>query len=660
MERLRILAACAALKVFTVPELVVYSGANENTVRSVLQREAGLFERLDEPRTVGTPGPREMGRPAVIWRVSDPQRIRRLLSDLQSELSGIEREAATAPQEREESAYVNHMTAIKVAEDAVLRALEEPNPELRRVLSEAALNDLRDVPQVVPAQDKLNDADRWNSGYGDNMEMVSSEQRLWRRVEAVAFLARILDTEARDAAMNDEQPAEQESDSLIGAEHLARAAVAVSQLTIEPPQQQVQAFFQRLADMAMARRLPVGSETVFGTIVAAKSPVSVSDVGVRTGLPEHEVQRALKPLLRRGYVVPQHEEDSPHSERPTPPVRVNEDQYRAIGISVLPEKVIGVLTNLRALDSTVKHRDFGAHRGPVTVSALVRAVDSLVKEFRGVRSDIIGLGIELPGHVNGEMGEVIFSPVLTERNVPLKEELEHAIGLPTVVENDANALAVHEQWFGDGANIRDFAVVLLSEYGGIGSGIVANGQLVYGRKGAAGELGHIEFEPEGRECYCGKLGCLETVAGVGGIRRAIEEMGYQLDSLANAAELVETDKAVEEILLRAGRALGWGIAAVLNLLDPERVILFGPPQLVEPERYPAAKLLMKAVENTSRKRAFSTAAEYKQVWRPLPHEPVLPYEQLWRPLPEEGAIAASAVLGRFIRRPLDWASKGMN
>lgn len=645
MERVKILAASVALGEFTIPELVAYSGAKERTVQSVLLRESGLFERLSDAgeeldagqsaagaSPTGGRGLRGPGRPATRWRVIDPQRIRRLVEDLHGELAEAKQEVTTIMQQSGKIDVERfRLAAVKVAEDTVIRAWEEPNPGLRRVLAETVLNNLADAgPQPVDDEVGSSESDWWNAVSFDRSSQA--EEALRYRARGLAVLARAIDMEAYSQVLTTEQ--------------LAEAALAVSRLGPAVfSQPQVQKFFERLAAATATVRVPVGPGKVLEKIVTAKSPVSISDVAQQTGLPQSEVEQAIKPLLRHRYVVQDREGNSPESTGHISPVRVNEAEYRAIGISVLPNKITGVLTNLRASDDPiVEHREYKTMGGGlVDVNVVIRAISSLVQEFRQSRSDIIGIGVMLPGHVNGKLGEVILSPLFQQRDFPLAEELARVTGLTTVVENDANALAIHEQWYGDGRNISDFAVILLTERGGLGSGLVSNNQIVYGSNGAAGELGHINFESNEEKCYCRKLGCLETVAGIGGILREVKRLGWPAGTLADAAALAEKDETIQGVFGRAGKALGWGISVVLNLINSERVILFAPARLVNQD-YTAARLFLAAVEGTWRKDTFPTAVRAKLVVRELPVLPVL-----------EG-VAASAVLGRVIRGPLEWRS----
>jgi predicted NBD/HSP70 family sugar kinase len=653
LVRLKILAASVALREFTIPELVAYSGANENTVRSVVHRDSKLFEPApgkvgeaasrwsgDETSLVNQLRSRARGRPATRWRVVDPEQIRQLVADLQGELAEAQQETIRPAQRTEKNAHISRLAAMKVAEGAVLRAWEERDPELRRVLSRTAFNNLAKASPPSASDEAAPERLWWDASLTDSSAPGGSDEEALRwHARGIAMLARVIDAEAKG--------------SILGTDELAGAMVAVSRLDAVPSEPQVQAFFEQLMDSALRTRITVGRANVFGKLVKAKSPVSVNDLFSGTGLPHHEVDRLVQRLLDHKYVVPYYEENSPAPERPISALRVNEEEHRAIGVSILPNEVIGVLTSLQVSESksTLMRRNFGmTGQGPIDVDVVVHAVSSLVQAFERVRTDIIGLGVELPGHV-GRMGEVVYSPILRQRNVLLEERLQRATGLRTVVENDANALAVHEQYFGDGTDTADFVVILLSERGGVGSGLISNYRVLYGSKGAAGELGHIEFKPGGVECDCGKFGCLETIAGVAGILRELNSIKRPAANLAAAAELAEEDEAVRRVFESAGQALGWGITTVLNLLDPERIILFAPEELVNDQRYVAARRFTHAVQETARERAFSTTAQFKQVMRPLPYKPV------WRPLPQEervAASAASAVLSHFIPQAHDW------
>ena len=129
-----------------------------------------------------------------------------------------------------------------------------------------------------------------------------------------------------------------------------------------------------------------------------------------------------------------------------------------------------------------------------------------------MRQRLAGVGVALPGFIDSMCGEVHWSAVLRGTRagavVPLAASLTNALGVPVLIENDANMLALAEQWFGPAAHLGNTAVVTLEH--GLGLGLLLDGELYRGHNGLAAELAHIQIDPDGRPCRCGKRGCLET------------------------------------------------------------------------------------------------------------------------------------------------------
>jgi predicted NBD/HSP70 family sugar kinase len=200
----------------------------------------------------------------------------------------------------------------------------------------------------------------------------------------------------------------------------------------------------------------------------------------------------------------------------------------------------------------------------------------------------------------------------------LAGQVERVLGISTVIENDANALALLEQAFGDNAGLGSSAVVVLDE--GVGCGIISNHRLVHGFAGAAGEIGHLVVAPKGPRCRCGNQGCLESVAGAIAIIDAVNGrcQGRKAADLGDVARLVELGNAqADEVVQAAGEALGRGLSALLNLANPERVVLYGPVELVGEADYASARTFMAAVREASGRYTFSTAgSDYELLTKP--------------------------------------------
>jgi predicted NBD/HSP70 family sugar kinase len=351
---------------------------------------------------------------------------------------------------------------------------------------------------------------------------------------------------------------------------------------------------------------------VFATILT-RGPLSRRDVARFTGLSQSTVSKAVKPLLAAGYVVEGSEEvEGPG--RPIIPLTVNSERHYVLGVKVMEHEAVGVVADpqghvLASLRRPLLER---------TVDGLIDDVANLVEELRGLRpefaSETEGLGVCLGGHVDGRTGTLRYSPFFAWRDVALATLLEERTGLVTVVENDVNALAVAEQWFGAGRDVENFAVVTVGA--GIGCGLIIAGTVVHGASGMAGELGHVTVEPDGHECRCGKRGCLETVASDESILLAIAGTGPRSPTtIAEAVELARSgDEAARAAFARAGEAIGRAVSTLVNLVEPERIVFSG-------EGVVASDLLMDSLATELRRHAFGSAAEQLEiVTRPLGDE----------------------------------------
>lgn len=198
-----------------------------------------------------------------------------------------------------------------------------------------------------------------------------------------------------------------------------------------------------------------------------------------------------------------------------------------------------------------------------------------------------GIGIGAPNG-NFYSGTIEFAPNLPWKGViPLATMFEERLGIPTALTNDANAAAIGEMTYGAARGMKDFIMITLVT--GVGSGIVINGQLVYGHDGFAGELGHVIIRRDGRQCGCGRKGCLETYCSATGVTRSAREFltSSTEPSLLRAIPAenitskdvydaaVKGDKLALDIFEFTGQILGEAIADFIAFSSPEAIILFG-------------------------------------------------------------------------------------
>ena len=262
-----------------------------------------------------------------------------------------------------------------------------------------------------------------------------------------------------------------------------------------------------------------------------------------------------------------------------------------------------------------------AHRGPKFVVdrmvGLIRSsMEQVFSEHGGSRDDVAGIGIGSPGPLNRATGTVIDTPNLGWRNFPLRDLISNAVRLPATLDNDANCATYGEWWLGAGKDVDHLIGLTLGT--GIGGGIVLNGKIFHGFSDAAGEIGHMTIDSTGRRCKCGNYGCLEAYASGPAIAlRAVEGIEAGADSIlfdlvdgrlehitaATVYEgVVRGDEYANEVMKDTAKFLGAGIANLINILNPQMVVITGGVTR-------AGEHLFAPLRAEVRRRAFRTAEE---------------------------------------------------
>jgi glucokinase-like ROK family protein len=217
----------------------------------------------------------------------------------------------------------------------------------------------------------------------------------------------------------------------------------------------------------------------------------------------------------------------------------------------------------------------------------------------------LGIGLGVPGLVDIRQGKLVFAPNLGWSNVPLRLMWSQRFNLPVFVENEANAAALGEYYFGAARNVSSF--IYLSAGIGLGGGVLIDSKLFRGSSGYAGEVGHMTIDPEGELCGCGKRGCWETKVGPRAVLRRVRKVltdgnrsmisdlaGGNLDSITidmvvQAARL--GDDVAKEALQDVGKYLGIGIVNLVNIFNPDLIVLGGALSL-------ANEFLLPVIEGT--------------------------------------------------------------
>lgn len=373
------------------------------------------------------------------------------------------------------------------------------------------------------------------------------------------------------------------------------------------------------ADQALVRRL--NTMMVFEQVRRA-GPIARAEIAGRTGLNRSTVSSIVNALLEEGLLV-ETQREAPTIGRPGILVDLNPHGGCIVGIEigvdflsvVLTDFAGGILWRRRQPSDPQEHQNVVIQRA----EELVEQALAVGKEH-GLRP--LGIGLGVPGLVNFRQGKLLFAPNLRWRDVPFRLLWTQRFGLPVIVENEANAGALGEYYYGAARGVENF--IFLSAGVGLGGGIIIHGELFRGSGGYAGEIGHMRIQPEGDLCGCGRRGCWETLVGpraiVRRVRALLEEprsslirelVQDNLDALSMEI-IVEAARRGDEVALDALRHVGYwlgvGMANLVNAFNTELFVLGGALNL-------AGDFLCPVIESVVQEEALAPALEVFSIKR---------------------------------------------
>jgi glucokinase-like ROK family protein len=335
------------------------------------------------------------------------------------------------------------------------------------------------------------------------------------------------------------------------------------------------------------------------------APLSRAQIAHATGLNKSTVSSLVEELLTRKLV---HETgvNSVGAGRPATLLEINPQAGGIIGAELGVDFIAIALTDFTGnilwrksitidpVDSQEKN-----------ITKILELTDEAIKVCESYNLYRLGIGLSVPGTVDLEGSTLVFAPNLQWRNVPLKQIFHDHTGINAFIENDANAAAIAEHLFGVAKKTDDFIFVVVGT--GIGGGLFLNGKLYRGKDGFAGEIGHtpILAEPHQILCRCGKRGCWEIYANQHSIIRRVQirlddhresiipgllekqNIPLSISVIKQAAE--QCDQVALESLTETGTAMGLGFAKLIDIFNPEKLILGGPLSMVGEYLLPAIK-----------------------------------------------------------------------
>lgn len=342
--------------------------------------------------------------------------------------------------------------------------------------------------------------------------------------------------------------------------------------------------------------------------IRSRGAVSRSEIADMTGQSRASVTTITAQMIEKGLIFEKKTEVTGERGRNRVLLALNPGAAFVVGVKLAANKMSCAVCDMQGetRSAIVWEENFRRRNVEFITGFMEDIIHKALADADLLMSNISGVGVGVPGVVDSSTGTCHWSPLYEAGEVPLRDRLFDRLNIKTYIENDANTLTLAHQWFGEGKGVDNFLVITIEE--GVGMGIMANGQLFRGARGFAGEMGHVPVDPEGEECVCGKRGCLATVlGGMAVVRQAaqIAEKGLwirEADSEITFDEVVDAAKSGQQdlinILNKAGNHLGIGVSVLINIFNPQKIIISG-------QGVTAGDLMFKPMNEAVKRHTFS-------------------------------------------------------
>ena len=310
--------------------------------------------------------------------------------------------------------------------------------------------------------------------------------------------------------------------------------------------------------------------------VREREPISRAEIARETNLQRSTISAIVDGLTAEGLVEEVGEGESTGGRRPTL-LRLRTKEAIAVGVAITPSCTTVATSDLAG--RIIEQEEFPTYSDP---ERTLGEVTSLIKDFSARNNGSIeAVGLSLPGLVDPSTGNVVYVPYYQWRDIQVSKTISAAVGLPVVIDNDANAVALAELWFGrpEVSDARDFILVLVAE--GVGTGIIFDGQVYRGQRGAAGEFGHMVIGTQAPlPCSCGNLDCWEAFsserAAIARYQRSSTKALRPEDGFrALVDRALNGEPEARAALIETAHYLGVGISNLVVGFSPESVVVGG-------------------------------------------------------------------------------------
>lgn len=318
-------------------------------------------------------------------------------------------------------------------------------------------------------------------------------------------------------------------------------------------------------DLALIKKI---NTSIVLEAVLKHAPLSRAQISELTGLNKATVSSLVQDLIDSHLIEVIGPGESSGGRKPVM-LLFNGTAGYAIGIDLGVNYIRGLLADLEGNVIAEHSRSLKQHEPEFAFEQLAECISLLMDKAPPSAYGIVGIGVGVPGIVD-DNGVILLAPNLKWREIPLQQQLEERFGLPVTIDNEANAGAQGEQKYGAGRGIANQIYVSVGI--GIGTGIILGKELYKGASGFSGELGHLSIEYNGKPCTCGNQGCWELYASENALLERSAELGHDsLEELLAAA--AAGDERVIELIRSIGDYLGAGIANIVNVFNPNVVII---------------------------------------------------------------------------------------
>jgi len=346
----------------------------------------------------------------------------------------------------------------------------------------------------------------------------------------------------------------------------------------------------------------VSNQTAVLETIHRLGPISRADIATLVNLSPAAVTNITTEFIARDLVFESRIAKSSRVGRPAVLLELDYSRAHIAGFKVSNVGITCAVTDLKANVEQTVHESLSGLTPEEVVQHIAETLNGLDKD----ETTVDAVGVSVPGIVALDQKTVRHSPLLGWTDVPLGQMLEDETGLDVLIENDVNAMALAEAWFGVGQGHDSFLVVTLGR--GIGLGIVLNGEVYRGPNGGAGEFGHVLLDPEGPATASAKSGTVEAYLSDDALLRALREKssGQESDLEQLTLQASEGSAELRAVFEQTGEILGRALSMLVNIFAPSLIILSG-------EGMRGSDLLLPAAEKTLKEASFGDLSKHLEL-----------------------------------------------